>query len=126
MLRWDVRFSAYTYTLVHIKGVNNVWADILSPWSAAAVIRRLVKVSVLPSSSAPQFEWPYPDEISRVQKKFANDQPAHLVLHDLLCKNPAGAVWIPDNSSGLQLRMCIISHTGPMAIAGQFQQNLLC
>lgn len=54
-LRWDIRLSAYINTCVHIKGVNKVWEDLLSPWSATSVIRRLVSIAVFPCSSTPEF-----------------------------------------------------------------------
>lgn len=50
-LRWAVRLSAYNYVCAHIKGDENVWADLLGRWSAPVVIRRLVSVPVLLSSS---------------------------------------------------------------------------
>lgn len=48
----------YDYTCFHIKGVENVWADLLGRWSAVKTVRRLVRVPELPSSTDPDFEWP--------------------------------------------------------------------
>lgn len=118
VLRWAVRLSAYNYTCVHISGVDNVWADILSRWVYRAVVRRLVSIPTLPSSSASDFEWPSPESISAAQAKFAASRPPRLMLIDGLWKNPAGSIWIPDDSDDLQLRLCIIAHTGPSGHRG--------
>lgn len=29
VLRWAIRLSAYNYTCVHIKGIDNHWADLI-------------------------------------------------------------------------------------------------
>lgn len=50
--------------------------------------------------------------------KFADGRPSHLVLHDVHWKNPAGAVWIPDNFYDLHFGLCTISHTGPSGHRG--------
>lgn len=46
-----------------------------------------------------------------------------MVLGEVLLKDPAEDVWIPEKFSDLQLRLWIISHTSPVVIAGQFRQN---
>lgn len=57
VFRWAVRLSLYAYTCTHIKGKENVWADLLSRWTSNGKIRRLVRIPELPSSSEPGFEW---------------------------------------------------------------------
>lgn len=42
VLRWTVRLSGYNYTSIHIKGIDNVSADLLGRWSAPAFMRRIV------------------------------------------------------------------------------------
>ena len=78
VLRWAVRLTMYNYTCVHIKGVDNVWADIIGRWSQPCVIRRLVKISEKPSSSADDFEWPTCDEIAKEQKANDDNRPENL------------------------------------------------
>lgn len=118
VLRWAVRLSAYNYKCVHIRGFENVWADLLGRWSAPVTIRRLVRVPVLPSSSSSDFTWPTSDEISSSQFRHAQDRPPNLVLVDGLWKNSAHSVWIPDACDNLHLRLCIIAHTGPSGHRG--------
>ena len=51
VLRWAVRLSMYNYTCFHIKGTDNVWADLLGRWSAGHTIRRLIRITELPTTS---------------------------------------------------------------------------
>lgn len=115
VLRWTVHLSAYNYTCLHIKCPENVWADLLSLWSAPTVrvVRRLVKIPELTSSSAEDFGRLTPETIKEAQAKYENECPLNLELVDDLWCNPAGAKWIPNDASDLQLRLCIIAHTGP-------------
>lgn len=59
LLQWDVNLSKYSYTLVHIKGVDILWVDLLGIWYASTVVLRSVQVPVLPSSSTFDFECLY-------------------------------------------------------------------
>lgn len=114
VLRWAVRLSAYNYTCVHIPGSDNVWADIISRWSAPSLVRRLVTVPVLPSSSDSEFEWPSSEQLLSHQKRNVDSRPAEVTEgSDGLSHYPDGAIWIPSSSDDLQLRLCIIAHTGP-------------
>lgn len=118
VLRWAVRLSMYNYTCVHIKGVDNVWADLLGRWSVPSTIRRLVHIPVLPSSSAADFDWPDPSGIADEQQRLHSTRPQGLIFSDGLWRNEANAVWIPDDCDELQLRLCVIAHTGPSGHRG--------
>ena len=118
VLRWAVRLSAYNYTCVHIPGADNVWADLLTRWSAPTVVRRLVQVPELPSSSSDDFDWPSLQEIAIAQAENDDSRPSNLVLVDDIWRNPSQAIWIPDDSTDLQLRLCIVAHTGPSGHRG--------
>jgi len=119
VLRWAVRLSIYNYTCVHIKGTDNVWADLLGRWSAAPTVRRIVHIPELPSSSDSAFNWPSSDTIYVEQTAHCSARPDNLTLKDKLWRNENDAVWIPDESSDLHLRLCIIAHTGPSGHRGQ-------
>ena len=120
VLRWAVRLSMYRYTCYHIKGDDNVWADLMSRWSSSpATIRRIVRVPELPSSSATDFDWPSRDAVFKVQQEHAASRPAHFILDDQLWIDPdSKAIWIPDDATDIQLRLCIIAHTGPAGHRG--------
>lgn len=110
VLRWAVRLAVYNYTCIHIKGEDNVWADLLGRWTAPT-IRRLVHIPALPSSSAPDFECTTGKE--RYKHQQTATPPPTLVQDtaDGLWKTASNAIWIPDNDAYLQLRLCLILHT---------------
>ena len=122
VLRWAVRLSVYNYTCVHINGTDNVWADLLGRWSAALpTIQRLVYVPELPSSSAEDFEWPTAVDLYKAQQSAPEDaRPPALKQEnaDALYKTETNAVWIPDEAADMQLRLCVIAHTGPAGHRG--------
>lgn len=68
---------------------------------------------VLSSSSADDFIWPTHDELVSTQAAHDALRPVDVSRDaDGLYKNHFGAVWIPDVSEDLQLRLCVIAHTG--------------
>lgn len=118
VLRWAVRLSMYNYTCVHIKGTDNVWADIIGRWTQPSTMRRIVKIPELPSSDNTEFSWPTPTEIAEQQTAHADLRPRDLRLENGLWVNDSGSTWIPDDSSDLQTRLLIIAHTGPSGHRG--------
>lgn len=68
LLRWAVRLILYTFTFIHIKVNDNVWAVLLSRWPALLSVRRLVEFSPLPSSSSEEFLWPKMSSVLGDQK----------------------------------------------------------
>ena len=118
VLRWAVRLSMYNYTCFHIKGAENVWADLLGRWSVRSTVRRLVTIPELPSTLGADFEWPTSGELLELQALFPETRPENLSVQDELWCNPNGAVWVPDAAAHMQLRLCIIAHTGPAGHRG--------
>lgn len=118
-LRWAVRLSLYQYRCYHITGEDTVWADLLTRWSTVpSTVRRLICIAELPSACAADLDWHSPAEIANVQGEHASTRPQDLVTKDGLWSYPDDAIWIPDDSSDLQLRLCIIAHTGPTGHRG--------
>lgn len=118
VLRWAVRMSNYNYTCVHISGEDNVWADLLGRWSAPKTIRRLIYLPALPSSSSEEFVWPSRKDIAAAQELHRSSMPGDLNEEDGLMVFSSSAIWIPDESEELQLRICVIGHTGPAGHRG--------
>lgn len=54
----EVLLTAYNYTCRHIKEDENVLADLLWHWYGPAIIKHLIHIPELPSSSAEDFSWP--------------------------------------------------------------------
>ena len=85
VLRWALRLSIYRYPCYHIKGEENFWADLMSLWySKAPTVRRILRVSELPSSSDADFKWPSQSTLIKVQQDHAASRPADLILNDHL------------------------------------------
>lgn len=119
VLRWAVKLNIYSYTCFHIKGTDNVWADLFGRWSAPGTVRRLISIPVLPSTATPDFEWPSVEELSSCQRLHESTRPTNTRLENGLWRNPVGSIWVPDDAGSLQLRLCVISHTGPSGHRGQ-------
>lgn len=104
---------------LHIKGIDNVWADLLGRWSAYLVGRHIFSVPVLVSSSDAEFDWPTPASFGAIQEQFITDEPINLQYVEGLWENAANAIWIPEKSENMQLRIFIAAHTGLGGHRGQ-------
>lgn len=110
---WRVSgLSSYNNVCLHIKGVENIWADMLSRCKAPDLrtTRRLVVIPPLSSSSDPEFVWADLTEIAEPQH--THIRPLHLQFKAGLLYSKSHQIWIPDTADQLQLRLCIIAHTG--------------
>lgn len=113
VLRWAVGLSPYSYNCFQISWLDNVWADSLKCLSAPKPVRRLILVPVLPSTVSDIFCCPSSDEIAKQQKDKVAQLPPEMKVIDGLQKTSNSPIWIPENADGIQLRLCIIAHTGP-------------
>lgn len=68
-LCWTVGLRAYNYTCIHINVNITVWVDLLWRWSAPSVIRQLIQIPALWSSSSEYFEWLLLPERQNAQQK---------------------------------------------------------
>jgi Integrase zinc binding domain len=92
----------------------------LTRWAAPAQIAHVGVVLLAPMAPNlyPSFEWPTAAEIRTVQDAAlatisAEDDSNIYSLSDGLYRSPSGQVWIPAAAQDLQLRVCIVAHTGP-------------
>lgn len=112
VLRWAVRISVYNYVCIHIRGVDNLWADLLTRWTIPLTIRRLISIPPLPTTFR-EFEWPSLPDIQVSQQAASAQRPTNLVHREDVFRHPqTDAIWIPDGDTDLQLRLAIIAHTG--------------
>ena len=120
VLRLAVMLSLYNYTCVHLKGQDNVWADLLTRWSTPVrTIRRLVYIPPLLSAENENFVWPSDAEILEVQTKHQSNAPPSTHWRDGLLHTRHGVIWIPPTEEDLQLRICIVAHTGAAGHRGK-------
>ncbi|POM77826.1 Hypothetical protein PHPALM_4727 [Phytophthora palmivora] len=129
LLRWSTKLLEYLYSIEHIEGIHNVWADLISRWggkpqptarmcSAKRFARKRRKcpaqiVDVGPTPLRPLdqegFTWPTINEIGRLQALY--NAPAGANLGDDLWRI-SNLIWIPKEESELIQRLLIIAHCG--------------
>lgn len=117
VLRWAIRLSVYNCNCVHINGEDNVWADLLGRWSAPPpTIGRLVHIPALVSSSPKQFDWPNADQLFKTQQEVPDNERPSFIVQDKIYgsyRTEENSVSVSESNAELQLRLCIIAHTGP-------------
>lgn len=86
-------------------------------WSSTSALHRLVSIPELPSSSN-DFDWPSAQGIVRKQANHQDNRPNNLNLVNEIWITSSGVTWIPGDSSKIQLRLCIIAHTGHIKHCG--------
>lgn len=118
VLRWAVRLSSYNYVCFHIKGEENIWADLLTRWSIPLTIRRLVTIPPLPTTFR-EFVWPTSDTIRESQRAHPPPPQGFVSIDGLYRRPNNGPIWIPDADDILQLRLSIIAHTGAAGHRGR-------
>ncbi len=127
LMRWAFELQSFRYTIEHIPGDQNLWADILSRWTTPIFKARKAtknkgrkrsrdrnRYSVKTPIVQPlkNFEWPDRETIAGSQTKHGRPPEADKYeLRDGLwyLKNTT-TVWIPIEDVELQTRLCIIAH----------------
>ena len=116
--RWALRLAEFNFTIEHIPGESNVWADILTRWAAAdydkSPARRLSAIKV-PLLTEDKPELPSIEVIVESQKKhpppanegfiLSNDNPP-------VWRNLNGKIYIPKEDQDMQLRIAVSAHCG--------------
>jgi hypothetical protein len=72
LMRWALRLSGYRYTIEHLAGGRNLWADLLTRWAVqvprATKMVKLAKLMVAPiDCSTKKLDWPTRDELRESQ-----------------------------------------------------------
>jgi transposase InsO family protein len=113
--RWAMFLVGFRYTIEHVAGTDNCWADLLSRWATplAAPLRTL---SLHPFNSPMPFDWPSLTCISASQQLHHPDEDRKdLKLMDgyfYRNSDEHRAVWIPEADTALQTRLLIVGHFG--------------
>lgn len=101
-------------------GEDNVLADLQTRWSTVpATMQRLVRIPELPASCSDGFEWPTQTAIATVQKDHSLARSDTLVHSKDLWTFPSCTIWVPEDATDLQLRLCIFARTSPAAHRGR-------
>ncbi|TYZ69491.1 hypothetical protein PybrP1_001835 [[Pythium] brassicae (nom. inval.)] len=109
--RWAMRLTGYAYTIEHIAGEDNVWADIVSRWSHRVKIRAVTTTPAPPPSVLwplmdESFEWPSIEAIKVAQDMHRGSAPAGLVDEGGVLVAD-GRPWIPAEADELVTRLLI-------------------
>lgn len=113
--RWAMRLSAFTYSIEHIDGESNLWADLLSRWAqpTKTVSLRRLALPKPPLKPLATQEWPDADTILASQQAHLATCPPICVLRPpdpLRRHQTTNAVWIPRTDASLRLRLLVIAH----------------
>jgi RNase H-like domain found in reverse transcriptase/Integrase core domain/Reverse transcriptase (RNA-dependent DNA polymerase)/Chromo (CHRromatin Organisation MOdifier) domain len=120
LLRWALKLCSFNYTIEHISGDDNCWADLLSRWGAPNLLSARSSMRILAiAKNAPntndRVSWPASADIKCSQLNAINsgEQPSEPTKskNGILFK-AHGAAWVPNSDLALQLRLIVIAHTG--------------
>lgn len=116
--RWAIRLSEFSFTIEHIPGESNVWADILTRWAAPGnstfPARRLNAIRV-PLIVEDKPELPSIEVIHASQEKYPPSDEETWKLSDEptpMWRNENGQLYIPSDDEDLQLRVIVAAHCG--------------
>ncbi|DBA01089.1 TPA: hypothetical protein N0F65_001717, partial [Lagenidium giganteum] len=112
--RWALRLVEYHYTLEHIAGEDNVWADI---------VKRVTTLSELQTSQLrplqdEEFVWPTQAQIRAAQLRHKSDLPVGAHEIDGLWRMN-DKVWIPSSDKELVTRLVLVAHCGIQGHRGE-------
>jgi hypothetical protein len=112
----------FKYTIEHISGELNLWADILSRWGAgykrtevsgSALTGTMFEVPLqmtTPEAALPKLE-DFLLAQKKAMKKLSHEAPATQGQHGLRVYDDC-AVWIPSTAIDMRLRICVAAHCG--------------
>eukprot|EP00177_Eucheuma_denticulatum_P003008 GFKZ01005409.1.p1 GENE.GFKZ01005409.1~~GFKZ01005409.1.p1 ORF type:complete len:229 (+),score=13.11 GFKZ01005409.1:491-1177(+) len=117
--RWAVRLCDFKYTIEHITGESNTWADMLTRWASVPFepfpAHRMASLRV-------QFiteELPELPSIAAIAESHAKQPPGHqseyridkIDDHDVRV-NETGQLYMPPGDTSTQLHICVAAHCG--------------
>lgn len=109
VIRRAVCPSIYIYEIIHLSGVDNVLADLISRFTKTPTIGRVILIPPLPSPLADDFEWPSATSIDEEQSK--HTKPPSMRVNDGSVNTPNVNRWLPQEATDLQMRLLVIAHT---------------
>lgn len=134
VIRWDLYFSAFSYTTKHMPGELNTMADIISRWmcgwhsltSAIQCVIRLRMVtgeSMVPSTPDSQAEWPSRVEIRKVQR-IAGKRNGDFQSDDDELLRIEGKMWIPQDADDMKIKFLSVTYTGQAGHSGSEESSV--
>ena len=121
---WALRLSEFNFTIEHIPGEHNIWADILTRWGApdntCFLSRRVSALSVplitsyaetqeLPSimaiAASQHASPPTPDSIAKYGYEYTYNSLS-------VWRSSEGKLYVPQDDEEMHLRICVAAHCG--------------
>jgi hypothetical protein len=114
LARWADLLIGFRYTVEHINGISNVWADILSRWNEKEGDKPVfASITANVPNLDEEFNWPQITEIRQTQSTHEVVIPKGAVLDDgSKIYRISGKIWVP--SRELQVRIMIVAHCASM------------
>ncbi|GMF33712.1 unnamed protein product [Phytophthora lilii] len=120
-----MKLSGSRYTIEHVNGEDNHWADMVSRWPVSEVVVKVKAVRTLsqpsPSILRPlqdeSFEWPSRQAVRDAQERYRDSQPELTDQREGLIY-VEGKLWIPIQVNELLTRVLIVAHCGIQAHRG--------
>ncbi|GMF44236.1 unnamed protein product [Phytophthora fragariaefolia] len=119
--RWSMTMTTYRYVIEHVRGEDNIWANLLSRWSGPSTpmdqsLARMHQIVLVPAVSPLaecSFAWPTFAEICAAQQLQQKQRPEHVTWNGSKARFVFGGdrVWIPGNGD-LIPRICVVVHAG--------------
>ena len=132
--RWRLAITGYLYTIEHIAGEENIWADLLSRWGRSPAnstpqgIKQLLATeiaAILISPDVPSplrhqdFHFPGIDTVKQAQRDSSLTAPEEFTEDaDGALRDEKSRLWIPADASHLITRLILIAHAGAMGHRG--------
>ena len=148
LLRWSVKLMDYRYTIEHVEGVSNVWADMISRWAGNHVpVVAIKRVTTRRGKKRPRptkdsdakngsqvpipaenrirpfldgdLVWPTVAEIRAAQEEHVVARPRHLRQDMYGVWLTDDLIWIPAEAKTLVQRLLVIAHCGSQGHRGR-------
>ncbi|KAJ0392214.1 hypothetical protein P43SY_008832 [Pythium insidiosum] len=126
--RWALYLTDYRYEIEHVKGTDNVWADLVSRWLHGAVpdavTAKAVRTRSTPALSRLRplqdelFNWPTTTSVRDAQQRYKRHAPEEAVATEEGVLAVEGRVWVPAQAKELLTRILIVSQCGVNAHRG--------
>ncbi|GMF16253.1 unnamed protein product [Phytophthora fragariaefolia] len=121
--RWALKMVGIRYVIEHIKGEDNLWADMWSRWGQRdteladkptavkrAMTRSPQQASMLRPLQDESFAWPSEAAIRHDQQRCRADAPTPVDEDGMFRVD--GKLWIPAEAKELQQRIFVVAHCG--------------
>ncbi|POM68944.1 Hypothetical protein PHPALM_14828 [Phytophthora palmivora] len=127
--RWALKMVGIRYMIEHIKGEDNLWADMVSRWGQRdtepadkptavkrVTTRSIQQTSMLRPLQDESFVWPSEAAIRQEQQRCRADEPTSADEDGMFRVD--GKLWIPADAKELLQRIFVVAHCGTQGHRG--------